>query len=334
MKTDFVTRQPEFLETLRLLEFAARETLDPILLLGPAGAGKSTLARKLGGEKGLLFEIDCSADPSFEKFSEKKSEKQKKKKVLFLRRIECLSASVQAKVLSFMDENPAVQVWASLTENPSGEKPVFLPDLQAALSVWTFRILALVQRPEDLPELIGQELDLWSEKTGKPAVFEEAALQKFLRFAESPEAVWTGNFRDLRASISRMAGLALRESSDGKITPEIAAAEVTRLKLRWVGQPPVIRFPENLESGAQAFAQNVLGKERWDALDRFDRSQLADVLWVCRHLQNFSEAGRILFSASRLEKTTTNDSDRLRKYLKKFGIGWDDIQTAADEALR
>lgn len=96
----------------------------------------------------------------------------------------------------------------------------------------------------------------------------------------------------------------------------------------------MIRFPENLESRAQEFAQNLLGKERWDVLDRFDRSQLADVLWVCRHVQNFSEAGRILFSASRLEKTTTNDSDRLRKYLKKFGIGWDDIQSAADEALR
>ena len=330
MKTDFVTRQPVFLETLRLLEFAARETLDPILLIGPVGAGKSTLARKLGAEKTLFFEFNCAENPLFEKFSEIKNEKQKKKKVLFLRGIESLSASLQARILSFMDENPAVQVWASLTENHSGENPVFLPDFQAALSVWTFQIPPLAQRPDDLPELIGQELNFWSEKTGKPTVFEEAALLKYLRFAESPEAVWTGNFRDLRASISRMAGLAFQESPEGKITPEIAAEEITRLKLRWAGQPPVIRFPENLESRAQAFAQNVLGKERWDSLDRFDRSQLADVLWVCRHVQNFSEAGRILFSASRLEKTTTNDSDRLRKYLKKFGIGWEDILSGTE----
>lgn len=333
MKTDFVTRQPEFLETLRLLEFAAQETLDPILLIGAAGTGKSTLARKLGTEKALFFEINCAADPFFEKFSEKPPEKQKRKRVLFLRGIESLSTVSQAKLISFLDENPTMKVWVSLTENQSDEKPVFLPDLQATLSVWTFHIPALAHRPEDLPELIEQELNFWSEKAGKTAIFTEAGFQKYLRFAESPEAVWTGNFRDLRASISRMSGLAFLESSDGKITPEIAAAEIARLKLRWAGQPPVIRLPENLESTAQVFAQNVLGKEPWNALDRFDRSQLADVLWVCRHVQNFSEAGRILFSASRLEKTTTNDSDRLRKYLKKFGIGWDDIQSAADKDL-
>ena len=79
MKTDFVTRQPEFLETLRLLEFVARETFDPILLIGPAGAGKSTLARRLGSEKALFFEFDCAAEPSFEKLSEIRAEKQKKK---------------------------------------------------------------------------------------------------------------------------------------------------------------------------------------------------------------------------------------------------------------
>jgi transcriptional regulatory protein RtcR len=37
------------------------------------------------------------------------------------------------------------------------------------------------------------------------------------------------------------------------------------------------------------------------------------------------EAGRQLFDASRTRKTSTNDADRLRKYLGRFGIEWNQI---------
>jgi transcriptional regulatory protein RtcR len=33
-----------------------------------------------------------------------------------------------------------------------------------------------------------------------------------------------------------------------------------------------------------------------------------------------SEAGRLLFAASRKSKATVNDADRLRKYLARFGL--------------
>jgi len=328
MKTEFVTRQPAFLETLRLLEYAARETSDPILLVGPVGVGKSTLVRSFGTGKGPFFEFNCAAEPALE-FPDQISGKSHA--TIFLREIEALTPEAQAKVLDLLDTEPQMRVWASVTEKSTNETPVLRPDLRAALSVWTFKIPALAQRSEDFPELVEQEIDFRSKSTKKRAVFTEEAHAKFLRFAESPEAVWTANFRDLRASVSRMAGLAFRESAEGRISMEIVSAEIARLKSLWTGQPPVIRVPENLEHQAELLAQKILGTEHWNALDRFDRLQLADVLWVCAQSQNFSEAGRVLFSASRLEKKTSNDSDRMRKYLLKFGITWNDIQSKKEE---
>jgi hypothetical protein len=60
-------------------------------------------------------------------------------------------------------------------------------------------------------------------------------------------------------------------------------------------------------------------------IDLFDRSQLAEVVQVCRNSRSMSEAGRRLFGASRIRKTSSNDADRLRKYLNRFGIEWDQI---------
>jgi len=50
--------------------------------------------------------------------------------------------------------------------------------------------------------------------------------------------------------------------------------------------------------------------------------QLAETIRVCRGSRSLSEAGRILFSASRARRASTNDADRLRKYLARFGIEW------------
>lgn len=55
-------------------------------------------------------------------------------------------------------------------------------------------------------------------------------------------------------------------------------------------------------------------------LDRFDAVQLADVLRVCKEARTLSEAGRVLFAASRSKKAKSNDADRLRKYLARFGL--------------
>ena len=60
-----------------------------------------------------------------------------------------------------------------------------------------------------------------------------------------------------------------------------------------------------------------------DNLDLFDRVQLQAVIEVCQQARSLSEAGRQLFAVSRQAKQTPNDADRLRKYLGRFGLVWD-----------
>ena len=68
--------------------------------------------------------------------------------------------------------------------------------------------------------------------------------------------------------------------------------------------------------------REVLGADRAAELDAFDAVQLAEVLRVCRASRSLAEAGRALFAVSREKKKTGNDSDRVRKYLAKFGLDW------------
>jgi len=45
-----------------------------------------------------------------------------------------------------------------------------------------------------------------------------------------------------------------------------------------------------------------------------------------RQSASLSDAGRKLFAVSRTAKRQPNDADRLKKYLARFGLSWDDVQ--------
>jgi transcriptional regulatory protein RtcR len=77
--------------------------------------------------------------------------------------------------------------------------------------------------------------------------------------------------------------------------------------------------------GDQAL-EELLDAEKLEEIDLFDRMQLAAVIKACRESRTLSEAGRTLFSSSRERKKTANDADRLRKYLARFGLNWDQIK--------
>jgi transcriptional regulatory protein RtcR len=72
---------------------------------------------------------------------------------------------------------------------------------------------------------------------------------------------------------------------------------------------------------------DLLGADRLAAIDLFDRQQLERVIRVCRKCPTLSAAGRALFTASRARKSSSNDADRLRKYLARFDLDWQTVST-------
>lgn len=72
--------------------------------------------------------------------------------------------------------------------------------------------------------------------------------------------------------------------------------------------------------------EKLLDEDAIIELDLFDRMQLLNVIEICREARSLSEAGRKLFHSSREQKKTANDADRLRKYLMRFGLSWEEIR--------
>ncbi len=64
----------------------------------------------------------------------------------------------------------------------------------------------------------------------------------------------------------------------------------------------------------------LLGDDHQEKFDEFDLCQLAKVIEICRQSKSRAEAGKKIFAVSRKLRNTTNDSDRLGKYLEKFGL--------------
>ena len=102
-----------------------------------------------------------------------------------------------------------------------------------------------------------------------------------------------------------------------KISGEVVEEEIARLRAAWQTQAP---------SDGDDLVVQLIGQERADELDHFDRLQLANVIQVCLEARTLSDAGRALFTASRGRKKTVNDADRLRKYLSRFGIDWRQVR--------
>lgn len=356
LKSGIDTRNRRFNAMIEQIERVALRSSAPLLLMGPTGAGKSRLARQIyelklarkliGGPFVVVNSATLRGDAAMSTlFGHTKGAftgaaqartgllRKAHEGMLFLDEVGDLGLDEQAMLLHALEEK---QFWPvgsdqevrsdfqllagtnrDLHTDVRGGR--FREDLLARISLWTFRLPGLRQRREDIEPNVDYELEDYARRTGQRVAFNKEARRLFQRSAQSESALWTNNFRDLNGAITRMATLA----PGGRIDVDTVREEFERLKLIW--------HPASGDGGS-ALTERLLGPDRVADLDRFDRVQLADVLMVCRGSRTLSEAGRALFSASRRRRKQTNDADRLRKYLGRFGIEWSDVSDAEQVA--
>jgi len=104
----------------------------------------------------------------------------------------------------------------------------------------------------------------------------------------------------------------------GRITEPVLQEEIGRLKAGWSAPPG--------NEDYEAVLAEVLNDKARENLDLFDQAQLAFVIRMCRESATLSDAGRKLFAATRSNRKTANDADRLRKYLARFDLDWESVR--------
>ncbi len=358
LKSGIETRNRRFNELIEQIERVAIHSHAPLLLTGPTGAGKSRLARRIYELKksrrqiqGAFVEVNCATirgDAAMSAlFGHVKGAftgavrdrpgllKTADGGMLFLDEIGELGGDEQAMLLRALEEKLFLPVGADQEVGSSFQlicgsnrnlrsavaRGEFREDLLARINLWTFHLPGLRERIEDIEPNLDFELDQFTGVTGTRVAFNREARQHLLEFGTSPHAVWAGNFRDLNAAVVRMATFA----SGGRITVEVVEQEIARLQAAWRTDPA----GGDGGGAKEADLLRLLGPDRLAELDRFDRVQLADVVSVCAQSPTLSHAGRTLFAASRRNRQTPNDADRLRKYLLRFGLTWQNLRALA-----
>jgi transcriptional regulatory protein RtcR len=348
LKSGIDTKNKAFNALVERIEQVALRTRDPLLLTGPTGAGKSRLARRIYELKkarrrlrGEFVEVNCATlrgDTAMATlFGQVKGAftgavgdragllRKADGGLLFLDEVGELGADEQAMLLRALEERVFYPVGSDRevksdfeliagTNRELGAHVAaggFREDLLARIHLWMFRLPELRERPEDIAPNLEYELEQCAQALGVKVAFSTEAREDFLAFAVSRAARWPANFRDFAAAVRRMATLA----EGGRITQAGVREEVARLKATWAEPGP---------STEDAVAE-LLGRERAEKLDRFERVQLADVLSTCQEATSLSDAGRRLFAVTRTQKSSVNDADRLRKYLARFALDWKDL---------
>jgi transcriptional regulatory protein RtcR len=346
LKAGIDTRSRVFNDLIARVEQVAIASRAPLLLMGPTGAGKSKLARRIYELKkirqrvtGPFVEVNCGTvrgDAAMSTlFGHVRGSftgalrdrpgllRAANGGVLFLDEIGELGPDEQAALLRAIEDKQFLPLGADsevrsefqLIAGTNADLAArvrdgrFREDLLARINLWTFRLPALTERAEDLEPNLDYELAAASAVTQLRISMSREARERFLAFATSAAAVWPGNFRDFNGAILRMATLA----PGGRITVEVVDEEIRRLGDGWQAG----RSQETM-----SLLATIMTPDQLASLDLFDRAQLETVARICRSAPSLSEAGRRLFAASRSRKASPNDADRLRKYLARFGLSW------------
>ncbi|WP_237064426.1 RNA repair transcriptional activator RtcR [Microbulbifer zhoushanensis] len=353
LKGGIQTNNAPFNRMIEQLEKVSIRSNAPILITGPTGAGKTQLAQRVyelrkqrGKLEGRLVAINCATlkgeNTMSALFGHKKGAftgatadragllKEAHKGLLFLDEIGELGLDEQAMLLRAIEDKRFIpfgsdreassdfQLIAGTNRDlaQKAREGSFRADLLARIDLWTYELPSLRDRIEDLEPNVDYELESFSNKAGHLVSFNRAAREKYLAFGRSADATWAANFRDLNASITRMATLA----DGGRITVEVVDEEIRRLKHKW-------HTPAHSGEHARSAVESVLGSGSSAEMDYYDQLKLAALIDVCRRSSSMAEAGRKLFNVSRQAKKSSNDSHRVKQLLAKHDLRFEDLRT-------
>ncbi len=347
LKDGIATLNDDYNALIARIEHVVTVSRAPVVLWGPTGAGKSALAKRIyrlwkqrGDVTGEFVAVNCAtlrgdgalsalfghvagaytgAASSRDGFLRRANGG-----VLFLDEIGELGLDEQAMLLDAIEERAFRPYGADhlvesdfllvcgtnrdlLAAVAAGR---FREDLRKRIGLWTFRLPGLSERLEDLEPNLDFELRRCGEQLKRRVAFSREARARYLEFAHA--APWPGNFRDLAASVQRMATLC----AGGRITEADVAEEIVMLRAEW-GLDRVVAADGGATDTLRADV--VLGARAGD-FDLYDRLVLEAVLRVCEGTSSLSEAGRLLFGKSRTARAKPNDAQRLARLLAKYGL--------------
>lgn len=354
LKQGIETRNASFNRMIEQLEKVSVRSKEPILLTGPTGAGKSQLARQVFNLKKLRQElvgefvsVNCATlrgdNVSSTLFGHIKGSytgatssragllREANEGLLFLDEIGELGLDEQAMLLHAIEEKEFMplgsdksvrsefQLIAGTNRDLAEQvaRGLFREDLLARIDMWTYQLPSLIQRLEDFEPNLEFELTKQREASGSMVRFSKEAYIKYTEFATTT-ATWRANFRDLNASITRMTTLA----DGGRISSTAVENEIILLQKRWGDNPG--------ENGGRTdspgdLLSTWLSEDAIADLDNFEQVQLSYVIGVCQRSRSMAAAGREVFQASRTRKKSSNDSHRVKVYLEKFGLDFEQI---------
>src|SRR6185436_8232536 len=223
------TRNAAYNRLIERLEQVAIASRDPVLLHGPTGSGKSQLARRIFELKkarrqvaGELVEVNCATLRGDAAMStlfghvrgaytgavEARAGMLRKadRGVLFLDEIGELGPDEQAMLLRAIEDRTFFpvgsdrevrsdfQLIAGTNRDLSGRvvEGRFREDLLARINLWTFVLPGLRDRPEDLEPNLDFELHRVGDALQLRLSMSREARTRYLAFAASPEAAWSG----------------------------------------------------------------------------------------------------------------------------------------------
>ncbi|ROS05663.1 transcriptional regulatory protein RtcR [Sinobacterium caligoides] len=351
LKGGIETNNSAFNLMIEQLEKVSIRSDEPLLISGPTGAGKSQLAKRVyqlrkqkGSISGQMVAVNCATlrgeNAMSALFGHKRGAftgassdragllMEADKGLLFLDEIGELGLDEQAMLLCAIEDKRFMPFGSDKTVSSNFQLIVgsnrdlpamarqgkFRADLLARIDIWSYELPGLKDRLEDLQPNLDHELDKYAQKAGQMVRFNSDAKKHYLAFASSNHASWSANFRDLNASVTRMATLA----DHGRINKQGVLEEIQRLKKKW----------QSSDSNDTATTRllGLLDQHTIDEMDYYEQLNLDNLIRVCQQCQSMAEAGRILFNKSREKRTTTNDSHRVKQLLGKYNLNFNQLK--------